>query len=56
MVVKKTSGKRPVRKLKLKKETLKDLSAKAGGVKGGMGAKTQSCEDSCRRCVSAPCL
>jgi len=56
MVTRKTSGKRPVRKLKLKKETLKDLGPKGGAVKGGVRANTWTCGDSCRRCETDSCL
>ena len=50
-----TSGKGGVKKLKLKKETLKDLDAKrkSGDVKGGYvpTAKTFKEEHSCRSCA-----
>ena len=41
MVTKKrTSGKAKDKKLKLKKETIKDIEPKGGSVKGGMGRRT----------------
>jgi hypothetical protein len=44
-----------VKKLKVKKETLKDLEPKGGAVKGGQRYKTasQGCSDAC---PSVPCL
>ncbi len=54
-----TTGKRGVKKLKLKKETLRDLDTRGKGreVKGGLRAATYTCYDlctiTCRSCVIA---
>jgi hypothetical protein len=56
MVAKKSSAKRKTGKLKVKKETLRDLNAKGKGknVRGGVRVATNSCEILCTMGCTPP--
>ena len=56
MVAKRSTGKRKTAKLKVKKETLRDLDAKSKGknVKAGARVATNSCEILCTMGCTPP--
>ena len=55
MTTRKKTSKRESKKLKLKKETLKDLKPKMGAIKGGAAAKTDGLGCYTSNCESKFC-